>query len=122
MTRGRNAEILTTLTGHPCYIYPTMRDCYKNVAWNDHSEQIDSIARYERGRSFDYRDARLTWKSRKLSKGIVGNSTGDARWRLPRNQKPPLVIRYPLQMFRQDFRQESLLRCRDSQRELQRRE
>jgi len=47
---------------------------------------------------------------------------GDAGWRLPRNQKPPLVIRYPLQMFRQDFRLESLLRCRDSQRELQRRE
>jgi len=46
----------------------------------------------------------------------------DARWHLSGNQKSPLVIRSPLQMFRQDFRLESLLRCRDSQRELQRRE
>lgn len=33
----------------------------------------------------------------------------DSRRRLSRNQKPPLVIRYPPQMFRLDFRESPLL-------------
>jgi len=69
MTGGRSAEVLTTLSGHASYIL--LRVIIKKmIVWNDHSKCFDSATE-----GVLVTEVYLTWKLRKLSKGIVRSLT-----------------------------------------------